>query len=43
MSEDAPPANADRFAALESTVKDLVDQNTATLEILRTLLDKTSV
>jgi hypothetical protein len=42
MSEDAPPANPDRFAALESTVKDLVDQNAATLEILRALLDKTN-
>ena len=42
MSEDVPLANTDRLAALESTVRDLVDQNAATLELLKTFLDKTN-
>ena len=42
MSEDVPSADTDRLAALESTVRDLVDQNTATLELLKTFLDKTN-
>src|SRR6266700_3205398 len=40
MSEDVPSANTDRLTALESTVRDLVDQNVATLELLKTFLDK---
>ena len=40
MSEDVPSANTDRLAALESTVRDLVDQIAATLELLKTFLDK---
>ena len=42
MSEDVPSANTDRLTALESTVRDLVDQNVATLELLKTFLDKTN-
>src|SRR6266446_4825404 len=42
MSEDVRSANTDRLAALESTVRDLVDQNIATLELLKTFLDKTN-
>src|SRR6266436_5158587 len=42
MSEDVPSANTDRLATLESTVRDLVDQNIATLELLKTFLDKTN-
>ncbi len=40
MSEDVPSADTDRLTALESTVRDLVDQNVATLELLKTFLDK---
>src|SRR6266699_5949140 len=42
MSEDVPSANTDRLTALESTVRDLVDQNVTTLELLKTFLDKTN-
>src|SRR6266446_3229124 len=42
MSEDVPSADTDRLTALESTVRDLVDQNIATLELLKTFLDKTN-
>ncbi len=42
MSEDVPSADTDRLTALESTVRDLVDQNVATLELLKTFLDKTN-
>ena len=42
MSEDVPSADTDRLSALESTVRDLVDQNVATLELLKTFLDKTN-
>src|SRR6267378_2290841 len=40
MSEDVPSANTNCLTALESTVRDLVDQNIATLELLKTFLDK---
>src|SRR6267378_1801684 len=40
MLEDVPSANTDCLATLESTVRDLVDQNTATLELLKTFRDK---
>src|SRR6266446_1273154 len=42
MSEDVPLSNTDCLTALESTVRDLVDQNIATLELLKTFLDKTN-
>jgi len=42
MSEDVLSADTDRLTALESTVRDLVDQNVATLELLKTFLDKTN-
>src|SRR6266446_9648549 len=42
MSEDVPSADTDCLTALESTVRDLVDQNVATLELLKTFLDKTN-
>ena len=41
MSEDVVPANTDRLAAFESSMRDLIDQNAATLDFLKTFLDKT--